>query len=312
MTLGRSIRLFLVDGTPGGLIVAEIINWTGHVIQAPRSSLGELLERPEMTRTGVYILTGEDPDNPGQTLAYIGESDVVDQRLRQHSRSLEFWDKVTVITSKDHNLTKGHVKYLECRMIETAKLAGRVKLNQISPNPVHLPEADISDMASFMDYCKIVLPVIGLDLLKEVPPTAASEITDQETMIRRSPIFVLKENRAGLQAQAQEVDGEFIVMAGSLAKATWSSTHHHAYESLHRSLVERGKLIANGDNQDLMVFSENTPFRSPSAASAVIFGRNDNGRLSWILENSDKTYAQWQDELVESVEDENQATNSDS
>lgn len=32
MTQGRSLRLFLVDGTPNGLLTAEIMNWTGHVL----------------------------------------------------------------------------------------------------------------------------------------------------------------------------------------------------------------------------------------------------------------------------------------
>ncbi len=31
MSQGRSLRLFLVDGTPKGLLTAEIMNWTGHV-----------------------------------------------------------------------------------------------------------------------------------------------------------------------------------------------------------------------------------------------------------------------------------------
>ncbi len=31
MSQGRSLRLFLVDGTPNGLLTAEIMNWTGHV-----------------------------------------------------------------------------------------------------------------------------------------------------------------------------------------------------------------------------------------------------------------------------------------
>ena len=37
MTQGRSIRLFLVDGAPNGLLTAEIMNWTGHVLTGPRS-----------------------------------------------------------------------------------------------------------------------------------------------------------------------------------------------------------------------------------------------------------------------------------
>ena len=74
---GGSIRLFLADGTPGGLLTAEIMNWTGHVVAAPRSDLAALLKRSETSRTGIYILLGDDPENFGGTLAYIGEGDEV-------------------------------------------------------------------------------------------------------------------------------------------------------------------------------------------------------------------------------------------
>ena len=47
MSQGRSLRLFLVDGTPNGLLTAEIMNWTGHVLTGPRSKLAELMQRSE-------------------------------------------------------------------------------------------------------------------------------------------------------------------------------------------------------------------------------------------------------------------------
>ena len=65
MNAGKSIRLFLADGTPGGLLTAEIMNWTGHVVAAPRSDLAALMSRPECSRTGLYILLGDDPEAPG-------------------------------------------------------------------------------------------------------------------------------------------------------------------------------------------------------------------------------------------------------
>lgn len=73
MSTGRSIRLFLVDGTPNGLLTAEIMNWTGHVLTGPRSKLSELVQRPEAGRTGIYFLVGPDPDNSFKQLVYIGE-----------------------------------------------------------------------------------------------------------------------------------------------------------------------------------------------------------------------------------------------
>ncbi len=67
--IGRSVRLFLVDGKSTGLITAEIMNWTGHVLSCPRTELPKFLARPEVARTGVYLLHGRDPDDPDRTLA---------------------------------------------------------------------------------------------------------------------------------------------------------------------------------------------------------------------------------------------------
>ena len=81
MSSGKLVRLFLADGTPGGLLTAEIMNWTGHVVAAPRSDLASLLKRQEPSRTGIYILLGDDPDSLDGQMAYIGEGDDVSKRL---------------------------------------------------------------------------------------------------------------------------------------------------------------------------------------------------------------------------------------
>src|SRR5207248_591673 len=39
---GRTIRIYLVDGVPSGILTAEIMNWTGKVIVSPRSQLDQL------------------------------------------------------------------------------------------------------------------------------------------------------------------------------------------------------------------------------------------------------------------------------
>jgi hypothetical protein len=96
MMPGKSIVLYLVEGIAGGLLTAEIRNWTGLVLAAPRSSLPALLQRSEVRRTGVYILVGGDPGSLDGTIAYIGEGDDVGRRLGQHARAedqdnKDFW-----------------------------------------------------------------------------------------------------------------------------------------------------------------------------------------------------------------------------
>ncbi|HEX2256393.1 MAG TPA: GIY-YIG nuclease family protein [Afifellaceae bacterium] len=127
---GRSIRLFLVDGTPQGVISAEIVNWTGKALSAPRARLTDLLRRSEAARTGVYILMGPDPDRPAGVKAYVGEADNIGARLRNHLRSEEkdFFERLVIIVAKDDNLTKAHARFLESQLLRIAKETGAVAL----------------------------------------------------------------------------------------------------------------------------------------------------------------------------------------
>lgn len=304
MTKGRSIRLFLADGTPGGIITAEIMNWTGHVMVAPRSRLADLIKRSEAGRTGVYFLTGLDPDGAFKPLVYVGETDNVGKRLAQHNKdeTKDFWDRACVVTSKDQNLTKAHARYLESRLIAIATGAGRATLvNGTAPEYGLLPESDIADMEFFIEQVRIVLPVLGLEFLRESPrtmalPEASSE-TDGAAVV--SPAFELISKKHELHAEAREIDGDFVVAAGSFAQDKWIGMDGHSYQSLYHQLVESNVLAPNGDGH--LRFQQDYAFRSPSAASAVIFGRASNGRKAWCLKGTKMTYAEWQEEQVAAV-----------
>jgi len=309
MTAGKLIRLFLVDGTPGGLLTAEIGNWTGHVVAAPRSDLAALLKRSEARRTGIYILLGDDPNSLGGTIAYIGEGDDVSERLRQHARpgdqgGKDFWDRAIVLTSKDTNLTKAHARYLESRLITLAQQAHRVSLdNDRAPSPPPLPEADISDMEYFICQAKIVLPVLGVNLLRAVAttPGAAQEGSGMTaTLSVQSPIFELTLKKLGIEATAQEIDGEFTVFEGSTARSEWYGVEgqgYNGYKRLREKLKDDGTLAPTDDGSSLR-FTRNQVFASPSAAAAVVTGRSANGRVEWKVRGTDLPYGSWQSELL--------------
>ena len=111
MTIGKSIRIYLADGTVTGIRHAELVNWTGQAIACPRNRIGELSGWDESKRPGVYFLFGYD-DVVGQPIAYIGEAENVLYRLQSHVMNKDFWNEVVFFTYKDKNLTKAHVKYL--------------------------------------------------------------------------------------------------------------------------------------------------------------------------------------------------------
>lgn len=307
MNQGRSIRLFLVDGTSNGLLTAEIMNWTGHVLTGPRSKLSEVVRRPECGRTGIYFLIGPAVDKSLRPQVYIGESDDVGKRLKQHNRQEEqngkdFWEKVCLVTSKDQNLTKAHVKYLESRLIDIANSVGRCELlNGTAHDYSNLPESDLADMAFFLDQIRIVLPALGFDFLREV--TKPSHIRETEEAPRResvSPRFRMKvPGRRSDYAYAQEIDGEFFVLKGSKARNAWSGVEG-GYKGLFNQLAEEGTLVADGNG--LNTFGDDCAFSSPSAAAAVVCGRSANGRKEWSVEGTEMTYAQWQERQLEGLE----------
>ncbi|MDF3031633.1 MAG: hypothetical protein K0R03_2191 [Moraxellaceae bacterium] len=305
MSQGRSLRLFLVDGTPHGLLTAEIMNWTGHVLTGPRSKLAELVQRPECARTGIYFLIGPDPEDSLRTRVYIGESDDVAKRLKQHNRPEEqggkdFWERVCLVTSKDQNLTKAHVKYLESLLISIAAQVGRcVVANGTAHEYIALPESDRADMAFFLEQIRTVLPVLGFDFLREIAKPSVPTVSAAAPLVMQSPQFVLQMPKYGLKARAQEVDGEFLVLKGSQARSQWVGIPG-GYQGLFNRLLADGVLVTGGGEH--LQFKDDYAFASPSAAAAVIHGRQTNGRTTWLVEGTDQTYAAWQDQQLNSTE----------
>ena len=312
-----------VDGTPGGLVTAEIMNWTGHVLRGKRDKIGEIRRRPEARRTGVYILTGDDPQASSGRQAYIGQSDDVAARIQGH-QDKEFWDEVTIITSEDSNLTSAHVRYLEARLVQLALAIGRVPLtNGNAPSGgADLPEADASDMDQFIEHMRIVLPMLGLDLFRgratrvparangtEPAPTSTVDHSTEGPRNRgaqdpeaEAPTFILRHRRRGIEARATVIDGEFTVLAGSQAVAEMpdrsdlgpsSAPQYRGRQQLHRRLLQDGSLVEgpSGNAQ----FTRDVPFNSPSAAGCVVQGVGSiNGRTAWVTAEG-MTFGDWEE-----------------
>ncbi len=301
--LGRSVRLFLAEGTASGLTTAEIMNWTGHVLSGSRSGLPAFLERQELDRTGVYFLTGPDPEDPDTRQLYIGESDNVRQRLAQHNTNTrkDFWERTCVVTSKDQNITKAHARYLEARLIAIANAVGTANVvNVMAPPKVALPEADASDMEFFIDQLQLILPVLGFDFLRQYKTTAKAVSVGAEipSETEAAPLFKLVSKKHDLEAQAREIDGEFIVLEGSEAVSKWDNEVYadHSYSKRHAQLTRSGKLVPGSKGH--LRFAEDIAFSSPSPASAVVLGRPDNGRTSWKVSDSNVSYRDWQSKQV--------------
>jgi len=263
-----TIKLFLPRGDAKSLRTAEISNWTGKAVAAPRTELDELLAREELEKAGVYILIGKDPLT-NAARAYIGEAEVIRDRLKQH-KTKEFWVSAIVFISKDENLTKAHVRYIESRLLTEAAQIGRFTLEQNQAGGSKLPESDREDMEVFLARIRQLLPVLGSDILAPIAQLAA----------KAQPGGVLFCRIKGAEARGQRTANGFVILRGSTAVLE----ARPSAESYPYVIAQRKQLIADGtliEKDGFLVLTKDAEFSSPSSAAVVIHGGSANGLTAW-------------------------------
>ena len=265
MSKPYSIKVFLPGGDPDGLRIIEKSNWSGVGLVIPRSLFGEGKQRKELGRTGVYVLVGP-PEESGLPRVYVGEGDPIRPRLEQHAAKKDFWTSCIAFTSKDENLNKAHVQYLEARLVTLAAEAKRCVLdNGNAPALPSLSEADAADAEGFLAEALLCFPLLGLGVFSA--PTAA-----------QAPGRALGLSSKGVTAEGRETAEGFVVRAGSGAVKSEVPSCPSFVKELRAALIKNGVLGPSGEGH---AFTQDYAFASPSAAAAVVLGRSSNGRVDW-------------------------------
>lgn len=262
---GYSVRIFIPSGEPEGLRLVEKSNWTGLGLVFPRARFAEVRQRSELNRAGVYVLWGPGEDG-GLPRVYVGEGDAVLPRLEQHAKQKDFWTHAAVFTSKDQNLNKAHVQYLEARLVALAIEAKRAELdNGNVPQKPALSEADAADAEGFLADLLLCLPLVGVSLFEKA---RADPAKSRELFLKAKGI------------EARGVDGAdgFVVRAGSQAVKDEVPSIHGYLSELRKALLAQGVLVPDGAAYRL---TQDYAFDSPSTAAGVMLGRSANGRIEW-------------------------------
>lgn len=263
-----TIKIFLVHGDPKRLRTAEISNWTGKAIAGPRSEFEGVIGREESGSSGVYFLTGNDPES-GKPALYVGEAENIKDRIKAHLAK-DFWNQIVYFVSKDENLTKAHIRYLEGKLIEQVRKANRALVMNGQSSGAKLPESDREDMEVFLEKIYQLLPVLGVELLV----TAASKATtDAEKEMLYCEI-------KGLKARGRLTPNGFLVLKGSqvVLQDRASSKKYPWPLNMRQRLKDEGVLFVSEDH---LVFTHDEEFSSPSAAAAVVHGGHANGLTAW-------------------------------
>lgn len=263
-----TLKIYLVFGDPKRLRTAELSNWTGKAVAGPRNEFDKLLAREESLSPGVYFLTGTDPASNKKAI-YIGEAECIKDRIKNHL-SKDFWNNITFFISKDDNLTKAHIRYIEGRLIEIANSVGRCTVINNQGSGSKLPESDREDLEVFLEKMQQVLPVLGIESF--VPTVSKDQADTQEDLLTCK----IK----NVSASGYLTPNGIVVLCGSTAvlQERESAKKYPGVLAQRNKLIEEGELVALDGK---LVFKKDVEFSSPSAAAVVIHGGNANGLTAW-------------------------------
>ena len=279
MAYGKSIELFLVNGSADSLITAELSNWNGKAIKIPRIEVASC-NRDDITQAGVYFLFCKEDD--GSDSVYIGEAENVKERLVQHLRDYQsekekyYWSTAAIFIGRD--LNKALIRYLENRFVEIARACKRytVLTKNTYKNTV-MKESQIAVMEEFVDNVKTLISALGYKVLEPLnkPVVVSNEGSDNaETEDLSLHLERTIKGVGKVEADGVRTSEGFVVLQGS----------HIAVEdddTIPAVLKEQRRKVSVVDG----VLQEDVLFSSPSYAAMFVIGKSANGLTSWKDEN---------------------------
>ena len=258
--MGKTVTTYLIDGDPKGTQYAFISNKICQMFVVPRSNLSYLNTQEKLQKPAFYILLGEDESTKPQ--AYIGETENFRERVKDHDSKKAFWQKALIFVSKDADMTKVDVQYLEHKAITEAKKANTYVLsdNKQTPKAPNLPEYQQDSMDEFFEDVKFLASFIGCNIFEVSQPKAEH-------------LFYTKTRNC--DAKGFYNSNGFTVLKGStIAK---SAVPSFKWEEKREGMLQEYAAIA--DNK--LTMTSNLTFPSPSTASSFCLGRPSNGWTDW-------------------------------
>lgn len=269
MAYGKSIELFLVNGTADSLIIAELSNWNGKAIKIPRIEVSSC-DREDISQAGVYFLFCKEDD--GSDSVYIGEAENVKDRLVQHLRDYQsekekyYWSTAVVFIGRD--LNKALIRYLENRFVEIARASKRyLVLTKNTYRNTVMKESQVAVMEEFVDNVKILINALGYKVLEPFVQVNSSTATfDDEKLYITS---------GSVNATGKVTSEGFVVFAGTILNEKMS------VKSLSAGMQKQRQKLLDSSKVDGLVTTEDILFSSSSAAADFILGYSVSGPKTW-------------------------------
>ena len=268
MAYGKSIELFLANGTADSLITAELSNWNGKAIKIPRIEVSDC-KRDDIKGAGVYFLFCKEEDDSDSV--YIGESETIQERLNQHIRDYNadkekfYWTTAVIFLGRD--LNKALIRYLEDRFVQIARESKRYKvLTKNTYGKTVMKESQTAAMEEFIDNVRILINALGYKVLEPTVHNDPNSTVDDEAL------FLNLGNASGKGMVTTE---GFVLFAGAVLNEKTSE------KSLSKGAATlRKKHLASNKVKDF-VTTEDILFSSSSAAADFVTGYSVSGPATW-------------------------------
>lgn len=270
MSFGKSIELFLVNGTADSIITAELSNWNGKAIKIPRIEVSTC-KRTDITDPGVYFLFCKEDD--GDDSVYIGEAENIKERLVQHIRDYQsgkekyYWNTAVFFTGRD--LNKALIRYLEHRLVEIARTSNRyIVLTRNTYKNTVMKESQVSAMEEFIENIKILINALGYKVLE---PLAVKPISGVAPEVSEE-YFLSQGNASAIGVVTSE---GFVVYKGAVINEKISEKSVGAGNvKLREKHIAEKHVVDNKTTEDIL-------FNSSSAAAVFVLGYSVSGPMTW-------------------------------
>lgn len=286
MAYGKSIELFLVNGTADSLIIAELSNWNGKAIKIPRIEVSSC-NRDNITQAGVYFLFCKEDD--GSDSVYIGEAENVKDRLVQHLRDYQsekekyYWSTAVVFIGRD--LNKALIRYLENRFVEIARASKRyLVLTKNTYRNTVMKESQIAVMEEFVDNVKILINALGYKVLEPFAQVDPSNDTVDDKLL-----YITS---GSVNATGKVTAEGFVVFAGATLNEKMS------VRSLSAGMQKQRQKLFDSSKVNNLVTTEDILFSSSSTAADFILGYSVSGPRTWKTKGG-RTLKELEDKQVD-------------
>lgn len=236
----------------------------------------------------VYLLVGSDEELGD--MIYVGETEGASTRIQNHHKTKAFWDHAFFFFSNMEHLNKADVKFLESKIYQAIKEAGRYKLYNASiPKESYVHDIRRSELMDMLDTIEFILGgAFNIFPFKKVNiEVGVAQTKDQIEQLKQrldalqSEIFFMKPKGADAKGYLLGEGKKFVVLEGSytasIDKVAPTFKGLSAASHLER-LKENGILQeVKGRYQ----FKETYIFNSPSGASDLIYLGATNGWKEW-------------------------------